>query len=245
MSGAAPASEAAADLAVSVLVPVYGSGGLAETTAARIFAALRDCGSVELLFCDDGSPDDSLAQLEKLATVGPDRIIRVLQHANRGLAFTLRRLIREARGPVCVYLDMDLSFDVSELPHLIDLLDRYDVVVGSKYVGDAPRRVPRLRQVCSVAFRWLVHLLSGTRVKDVGSGMVAFKRAPVSRLGLSSEGFAIHAELLDRAHLAGLSVTEVPVSYAHTPGSFDVLRHGFVAVRDLLAYRLRRHRHPC
>jgi glycosyltransferase involved in cell wall biosynthesis len=238
VSGGWPLADAPPAPAVSVLIPVYGSGVRAPVVVSRLLDALAGLGRPELLFCDDGSLDDSLAQLEATKADHADGLIRVLSHRNRGLGYTLARLIREAQADACVYLDMDLSFDVSHLPRLIALLADYDIVVASKYAG-ATCLVPLRRRLGSRAYRWLVHRLSGTRVRDIGSGMVAFRRARVAPLGLTSEGFNIHAELFDKAHRAACRVREEPVPYRHERGSFHLVRHGVLSVRDLLLYRYR------
>jgi len=244
VSGGSPRADAPEAPAVSLLMPVYSSGHRAAAAVARLTAALAPSGPIELLFCDDGSPDDSLTRLEALKAGSSGALVRVLSQPNRGLGHTLRRLIAEACADACVYLDVDLSFDPTHLPRLIHLLGEYDLVVASKYRG-APCRVPWQRRLCSRAFCWLVHRLSGTRVRDIGSGMVAFRRRAVAALGLESEGFNIHAELFDKVHRAGWRVREEPVPYVHSPGSFHPLRHGLLAVRDLIAYRLRSARQRC
>ena len=240
MSGTSPSPEASGTPAVSVLIPVYSSGDQASAAVGRILDALSGVAEVEVVLCDDGSPDDSLVHLERLSAGQRGTPIRVLSHANRGLGFTLARLIGEARGEVCIYLDMDLSFDVSRLPRLLELLSDHDIVVASRYSGATPSRVPLGRRICSRAYRWLVHVVTGTDVVDIGSGMVAFRRGRVAALGLASEGFNIHAEVFDKAGRAGYSIRAEPVPYVHAAGSFRPLRHGGLAVRDLILYRLRR-----
>ena len=240
MSGASPRAEASGTPAVSVLIPVYRSGDQAAEAVGRILGVLEGVERVEVILCDDGSPDDSLAQIESLRSGSAAAPIRVLSHPNRGLGFTLTRLIREARGEACVYLDMDLSFDVSRLPRLLELLSDHDIVVASRYSGATPSGVPAGRRICSRAYRGLVFLLTGTDIVDIGSGMVAFRRERVRALGLASEGFNIHAELFDKARRAGLAIRVEPVPYVHAPGSFRPLRHGALVVRDLVLYRLNR-----
>ena len=60
----------------------------------------------ELLAVDDGSTDDSYARLERFAAA--DARIRCIQlPENRGVAAARNRALREARGELIAYLDMD------------------------------------------------------------------------------------------------------------------------------------------
>ncbi|MBI4444282.1 MAG: glycosyltransferase family 2 protein [Acidobacteria bacterium] len=222
---------------ISVLIPVYNSGARAAEASARILQALGRPPRLEILFGDDGSSDDSAAVLMRL--FHQDDRLRVFRHLHRGLGYTLRRLIGEARGEVCVYLDIDLSFDVTHLPHLIEESAQYDVVVASKYCGGVPSVLPFARRVASRLYYRLVKQLCGVNVRDIGSGMVVFRREPVWRLQLSSDGFNFHAEFFHKVRMKQLSVLEVAVPYFHAPdGSFKPLKHGTAAVAELLVYRL-------
>jgi glycosyltransferase involved in cell wall biosynthesis len=51
---------------ISVVVPVYNNGATVDELARRVGAALRP-QAYELIFVDDGSSDDSLAKLKRIA----------------------------------------------------------------------------------------------------------------------------------------------------------------------------------
>jgi glycosyltransferase involved in cell wall biosynthesis len=87
---------------VSVLVPVLNEGAtIAEVVAAM--TAQRFDGTVELLFADGGSNDDTKAQLSDLARSDPR--IRVFDNPRRGVASGLNVCLREARGRYVARMD--------------------------------------------------------------------------------------------------------------------------------------------
>ena len=223
--------------AISILIPVYNSGRMAKGASRKILATLTAFPEVELLFGNDGSADDSFDHLQRLQEKVPQ--VRVFTHENRGLGFTLVDLINQARGRICVYLDIDLSFDISRLPDLIRRVGDYDIAVASKYCGDALCCLPWSRRLCSRLYYRGVKLFTGISVKDLGSGMIAFDRKRIADLGLTSEGFNIHAELFHKAARRKYRVCEEPIPYDHSQeGSFRIIKHGIPAVRDFIVYAL-------
>jgi glycosyltransferase involved in cell wall biosynthesis len=87
---------------VSVLVPVFNEGAtIAEVV--RAMTAQRFDGTVELLFADGDSTDDTKSQLSELARSDPR--IRVFDNPRRGVASGLNVCLREARGRYVARMD--------------------------------------------------------------------------------------------------------------------------------------------
>jgi glycosyltransferase involved in cell wall biosynthesis len=91
---------------ISVVMPVYnGRRYLAESIESVL---AQEYGDFELVVCDDGSSDDSMAVLRDYT----DPRIRLLTNpANRGLFPTLNRLIGEARGKFVRFWSQDDRMD--------------------------------------------------------------------------------------------------------------------------------------
>jgi glycosyltransferase involved in cell wall biosynthesis len=97
---------------VSVIIPVYNG---AEFIAAAVeSAAAQTYRNLEILVVDDGSTDDTLATLHRLALTDPR--IRVIAQPNAGVAAARNHAIAEARGEFIAPLDADDLW----LPHKID-----------------------------------------------------------------------------------------------------------------------------
>ncbi|HEY4096311.1 MAG TPA: glycosyltransferase [Baekduia sp.] len=97
-----PPSVSPASVDASVLVPVLNEAeSIAETV--RAMTAQRFDGSIEFLFADGGSADDTVAQLTELGRADPR--IRVFDNPLGGTASGLNVCLREARGEFVARMD--------------------------------------------------------------------------------------------------------------------------------------------
>lgn len=97
---------------VSVIVPVYN----AQKSLSRCIGSIlnQSCQSLEVLAVDDGSTDDSLSVLKRLAS--EDGRIRVFSQPNGGVASARNLALDNARGVYVQFVDSDdeLPSDATE-----------------------------------------------------------------------------------------------------------------------------------
>ena len=109
---------------VSVVVPVYNAERFVEEAIRSVFAQTMPAEQIEIVAVDDGSTDDSLAILHRLAAEHPR--MRVLTQPNSGSAAAPRNAgIRAATGTYLFFLDAD---DLLPPPALEKLVDAADLV---------------------------------------------------------------------------------------------------------------------
>lgn len=87
----------------SIIVPVYNAAATVSATVRSILAQSEP--DFELLLIDDGSTDDSLAVMLRLAMT--DERIRVVAHANCGVAATRNQGIELSHGELIAFCDAD------------------------------------------------------------------------------------------------------------------------------------------
>lgn len=90
---------------ISVCIPAY---NCADTVGRAIESVLNQTveAEVEILLCNDGSTDDTVAVIEALAKTNPN--IRLLHNdRNRGRPYTRNHLIEKAAGTYVTWLDAD------------------------------------------------------------------------------------------------------------------------------------------
>jgi len=98
---------------VSVVMPVYNAAATLEKSVASVLA--QSYRELELLAVDDGSRDDSLARLERLAAA--DARVRVLRMpANAGVAAARNLGLDAAQGRYIAFVDSDDGW----LPHKLE-----------------------------------------------------------------------------------------------------------------------------
>lgn len=215
--------------ALSVVVPCFDEAPIIERTAERLLRVLPGLEpSFEVVFCNDGSTDDTWDRLRALSLAHP--AIRAEGYPdNRGAGHAFRMALRAARGRLVLHMDADLAMAPEKAGRAcLDGLRTHDLVFCSRYLG-VPARYPLHRRLPSEAYRRLYRALLGVPVQDAMSGFFGLRREALDALApLESDGFEVYLELLVKARRAGLRVKEVPVEFVHRTesGEFSVLRQG-------------------
>jgi dolichol-phosphate mannosyltransferase len=195
---------------VSVVLPSYNEKDNVEEVITRVSNALGK-NLFEIIIVDDDSPDFTWKIVQDLKNPR----VRVIRRINEsGLASALWRGISEARGNVVAWLDCDLGLRPEDLPSLVEQLEDYDVVIGSRYVrgGGDPR--PFWRSAISVVLNLYAMLWLGFKVRDYTSGFAACKKEVFEKIKFSPQGFGEYfIEFAYNCQKQKLRIKEVPVVY--------------------------------
>jgi len=116
---------------ISVVIPVYRSATILPKTLERLdqFFAKHDY-SHEIIFVNDGSPDNSWQVLKQLKG-DRDDIVAIDLMRNFGQHSAMMCGLHESRGEYVVTMDDDLQNPPEEIVHLINKVEQgYDVVFG-------------------------------------------------------------------------------------------------------------------
>ncbi len=187
---------------VSVVIPAMNEARNIEWVLQRI------PGFVDQVILVDGrSTDDTISVARSQR---PD--IEVLLDTRPGKGSAVRTGLAAARGEYVVMLDADGSMDPLEIPAFVDALrDGWDVAKGSRYLPTGGSTdISTLRAMGNSTLLRITGHLIGCRQTDFCYGFIAFRRTALSTLHLTATGFEIEAQIVARAYLAGLRVTEVP-----------------------------------
>jgi dolichol-phosphate mannosyltransferase len=111
---------------VSVVLPIHNERENLAPLLAEIRRALKGIAH-EIVAVDDGSTDDSLGELERLAGAGPGvRIVRLERRAGQSAAFAAG--CDAARGEIIVTMDADGQHDPADVPRMLALLESSEAV---------------------------------------------------------------------------------------------------------------------
>ena len=161
---------------LSVIVPVHNESAVLGTFHARMRSVMEETGHpFEIIYVDDGSSDDTLAQLERLRA--DDAGVAVLELSrNFGKEVALSAGLDHAGGEAVILIDADLQ-DPPELVHsfLQEWKNGYDVVYGKRIDrrGDS-----RLKILSARYFYRILNYLSDVEIpEDVGDFRLLSRRA--------------------------------------------------------------------
>jgi glycosyltransferase involved in cell wall biosynthesis/predicted O-linked N-acetylglucosamine transferase (SPINDLY family) len=114
---------AAGDPLVTVVVPCFRQAHyLAEAVASVVAQTYRHW---ELVIVNDGSPDETNRVARELIALHSDRVIRLVEKANGGLADARNAGIRAAQGELILPLDADDKIHPEMLAKTVGLLQRH------------------------------------------------------------------------------------------------------------------------
>lgn len=202
---------------LSVVMPIYNEGGVIRENLRRTVDELRPLGPFEIIAVNDGSSDNSAAELDAAAAELAE--VRVLQLPHRGKGEALRQGTQAAKGEWVLFLDADLDLppDQITLFQTLQHVHQADAVIGSKFHPDSTVSYPLIRRVYSRGYYVLVKLLFGLPVRDTQTGMKLVRRDILSRAVEKTqvEGFGFDLELLVHLAETGARMVEAPVVVNH------------------------------
>lgn len=163
------------NIAVSVVVPIRNEAGNIGDLTAEIVTALRGQCEFEIIFVDDGSTDNTRAELERLMRLYPE--VRATAHDRAaGQSIAVASGVHAARGQVILTMDGDGQNDPRFLFEMVQALAAgapgIGLVAGQR-VGRKASAFKKFQSRIANAVRGAV-LRDGTR--DTGCGLKAFPR---------------------------------------------------------------------
>lgn len=195
----------------------------------------------EVVLVDGQSTDGTI---EAARRVRPD--IAVVEQRSRGKGLALQAGFAAATGDIIVMLDADGSMHPAEIGRYVALLaSGFDFVKGSRFMAGASSvDITWLRRIGNNALLYLTNAVYGTRFTDLCYGYCAFRREFLDRLALTAAGFEIESQLIARACINQLRITEVPsleLSRRYGQSNLRAFRDGRRVLWTLLkeAYRPR------
>ena len=213
---------------LSLVIPVMNE----EENIEPLFKAIREALEgidYEVILVDDGSTDATVYKIKELAD---SRTKLIVFNRNFGQTTAMAAGIDEASGELIATLDGDLQNDPSDIPKMIEKLEKegWDVVAG--------RRANRqdgflLRKIPSKIANWIIRKSTGVYISDYGCTLKLFKKDVAKNLGLYGE---LHRFIPVLARLYGAKMTEMDVK--HHPRIYGVSKYGigrtFKVISDLM-----------
>ncbi len=200
-----------------VIVPTYNER---ENLPRLVPSILSRDARLEILVVDDGSPDGTGAMADEIAAA--ERRVHVIHRAGKlglGTAYLAGFAWGLERGyEVFVQMDADFSHDPAHLPHFLNAIEDYDLVLGSRYLEGRVTVVnwPIARLLLSYYANVYARWVTGLPVADATGGFKCFRREVLATLDLArveSNGYSFQIEMSFRAWKLGFRIGEIPIMF--------------------------------
>ncbi len=172
----------------------------------------------DILIIDDNSPD------------GTGRILDELKKENSNLKF----LIRESKLGLdtahkyaydyalkngyekLITMDADLSHDPEEIPKFINLLDKHEFVIGSRYAKGGKCEMPLPRLFLSIIGNKIIKFILKINCNEFTTSYRGFNLSQLNKFHLKevkSKGYSFFMESLYQLNKNNYKILEVPIHF--------------------------------
>lgn len=196
---------------VSIILPCLNEEKTVGRCIRQIKSRLAKTGlKGEIIVCDNASGDKS-------ARIAREAGAKVVHEPIRGYGSAYLTGLKAASGDWIVIGDSDGTYNFQQITKLLaPLKSGYDLVVGSRMKGQiSPGSMPFLnRYLGTPLLNLFLRIFYKIRLSDSQSGMRAFTQKALKKMRLKTLGMEFASEMLIRAAIENLKITEIPISYS-------------------------------
>ncbi len=204
-----------------VIIPTYNEIENIEAICRAVFALEE---GYHILVIDDGSPDGTAVQVQKLQNEFPDRLFLICRSGKLGLGtayITGFKWALEKGYDYMTEMDADFSHDPKDLPRLSECCEKdgADVAIGSRYAnGVSVVNWPIGRIIMSYYASVYTRTVLGTGIMDSTAGFVCWSAGVLRAIDLDAvkmKGYGFQIEMKYTAKKKGFRIKEVPVIFVN------------------------------
>lgn len=161
--------------------------------------------NAEILVADNNSTDNS-------RKIAEENGARIIVEKKVGYGSALIAGTKAARGKYCIMGDSDGSYDFTNIKGFLDKInDKVDLVVGNRYISKQSRNTMKMSHIIggralSIIGNMVVH----SNIKDYNCGLRVYNREKILSLNLEQEGMEYATEMIMKAKINKLNVSEEP-----------------------------------
>lgn len=199
-----------------ILIPTYNEK---ENIVRLIREILKQDKSIDVLVIDDASPDGTGDMVENLSK--KNKRVQVLRRKGKlgigsayieGFKYGIKN-----KYDLIFQMDADFSHDPKYLKKLILKSEKYDLVLGSRWIkGGGVVGWPWFRYMTSFSANLISRLLLGLKPKDITTGYRCYRKEVLKKINLGkivSSGYAFMEEMIYQVQKSGFTIGEIPIIF--------------------------------
>jgi dolichol-phosphate mannosyltransferase len=208
---------------VVIIIPTYNEALVIEETITKLFQYSSQIKhkDIHILVFDSASADQTQDIVKSLQACNTRLHLKTeAKKSGLGSAYwqAMNYALSELSADIVVEFDADLSHQPHYLGPILNQLEAYDVVVGSRYVsgGCIPRAWGWHRKLLSILGNYVARLFLTTKYKDFTSGFRATRSALLKKAlpeKFLSNHYAYKLELFWRLYKNHARIIEYPIEF--------------------------------
>ena len=178
----------------------------------------------EIIVVDDGSTDDTLLKVKKIASKHSH--IKIIHQDNLGKGRAVQRGIQESCGDYILVQDADLEYDPIDYIEMLKSLNDDDIIVyGSRILGQIKfenKKYPFVGKHSNQSFgpwltgillTFLVLILYGRFITDTLTGYKIYPKNIIQDMNIVTNGFETDHEITAKLINKNIKIVEIPIHY--------------------------------
>jgi len=185
----------------------------------------------------DGQSKDNTVEIAK------SKGARVIIEPAAGKAAAIHYAFTHIDADYIIMLDSDYTYPTKYIPDMVEKLQKYPVVIGSRLKGKREKGALCLRNLIgNYMLTLLANILYLKNISDLCTGYWGFRKEVIEQLELDSVGFQLEADFLVQISKKGINIGEIPVEYRQRIGKAKLSgwKDGFNIALFLIRKRFKR-----
>ncbi|OGC24391.1 hypothetical protein A2291_02575 [candidate division WOR-1 bacterium RIFOXYB2_FULL_42_35] len=222
----------------TLFLPVYNEEDILEQKVGDLLVYLSSLETLfEIIIVSNGSTDDTVLLGEKIARRHSQ--VKFFQLPQRGVGRAFKKGFSESRYDHIIFMDADLSADLSFIEKSNQLLEKNVLVLGAKIKGLQNRGI--IRKLGSAVFYFSVLALMGLKYVDYAPGAKAYRRDFLRRHSEYIDDFT--SFVLNLTFIAAMKkdqIIEIPIACNdRRPSRFNLFHEALSKYNGLLGLKFR------
>ncbi len=201
-----------------IIIPTYNENANILSLLSKIKKIKADC-DIDILIIDDNSPDGTARTVKEL--MRKDSTINMIERPSKsGLSSAYCAGFKWAIKndyQYIIQMDADLSHSPKDILKFINHINKYDVIIGSRYkTGVNVVNWPLRRLILSYFANIYARIFTGLNIYDLTSGYKCIKVDSLKNINLNeikSEGYSFQIEMNFILANNGCKMKEVPIVF--------------------------------
>ncbi len=208
---------------VVIIIPTHNEAAIIQNTIQQLFTAIAPVSAydIHVLVFDSASTDETQKLVSMLQADYPKLHLRT-ESTKSGLGSAYLQAMNYAlhalEADIIFEFDADLSHQPKYIPPMLEMLQHYDCVVGSRYVpkGSIPKDWALHRKLFSTLGNYVARAILTPKYKDFTSGFRATRRQQLLKAlpeKFLTNQYAYKLQLLWTLHKNKARITEYPIEF--------------------------------